>query len=228
MARANDLATGRYDLILYGNHPDALAGHSIAMGDVCDFRNFMSAVIKKEAFDKHAAAIAAATKATNASVIAAAEPGRDVVHRWDRAPERRRRRRLRFRGGGAGRDEKESRRGAEDGERLRRRGRGAVPALDRRALRGRADRRPWMVKTCWALLALVIVQGILGGWQVLWWTDPDGVNHTPNIMQAYRLFRCRDGWITMAIASDPQWQACCLTWNPIILNGLMTIRFASI
>ncbi len=40
-------------------------------------------------------------------------------------------------------------------------------------------------------------------------TDAEGVNHTPNIMQTYRLFQCRDGWITMAIGTDPQWQAAC-------------------
>ncbi len=42
----------------------------ITMGDVTDFRNFMGAVIKKEALDKHANAIAEARAAEDAHVIA--------------------------------------------------------------------------------------------------------------------------------------------------------------
>ncbi|HWM84632.1 MAG TPA: L-glutamate gamma-semialdehyde dehydrogenase [Kofleriaceae bacterium] len=46
---------------------------SLRMGDVRDFKNFMGAVIKKSAFDKHAAAIAESRKATGARVLAGGE-----------------------------------------------------------------------------------------------------------------------------------------------------------
>ena len=45
----------------------------LAMGDVRDFSNFLSAVIKKEAFDKHAAAIAEAKASSVAEVLAGGE-----------------------------------------------------------------------------------------------------------------------------------------------------------
>src|SRR5690606_28967855 len=43
---------------------------AIKMGDVSDFSNFMGAVIKKSAFDKHAAAIAEARETRGMQVIA--------------------------------------------------------------------------------------------------------------------------------------------------------------
>jgi 1-pyrroline-5-carboxylate dehydrogenase len=46
---------------------------SLKMGDVCDFRNFMGAVIKKQAFDKHAVAIAEARSAARARVLVGGE-----------------------------------------------------------------------------------------------------------------------------------------------------------
>jgi 1-pyrroline-5-carboxylate dehydrogenase len=46
---------------------------SLKMGDVRDFRNFLGAVIKKQAFDKHAAAIAEAKSATGARVLVGGE-----------------------------------------------------------------------------------------------------------------------------------------------------------
>ncbi|MEM9490776.1 MAG: aldehyde dehydrogenase family protein, partial [Myxococcota bacterium] len=45
----------------------------ISMGDVREFNNFMGAVIKKDAFDKHAAAIAEAKDAATAQVFAGGE-----------------------------------------------------------------------------------------------------------------------------------------------------------
>ena len=46
---------------------------SLKMGDVRDFRNFLGAVIKKAAFDKHAAAIAEAKSAARARVLVGGE-----------------------------------------------------------------------------------------------------------------------------------------------------------
>ena len=46
---------------------------SLKMGDVRDFRNFLGAVIKKTAFDKHAAAIAEARGAAGARVLVGGE-----------------------------------------------------------------------------------------------------------------------------------------------------------
>ena len=46
---------------------------SLKMGDVRDFRNFMGAVIKKQAFEKHAAAIAEARGAAGARVLVGGE-----------------------------------------------------------------------------------------------------------------------------------------------------------
>jgi 1-pyrroline-5-carboxylate dehydrogenase len=46
---------------------------SLKMGDVRDFRNFLGAVIKKQAFDKHAAAIAEAKSAAGARVLVGGE-----------------------------------------------------------------------------------------------------------------------------------------------------------
>ncbi len=46
---------------------------SLKMGDVRDFRNFLGAVIKKQAFDKHAAAIAEAKDAAGARVLVGGE-----------------------------------------------------------------------------------------------------------------------------------------------------------
>ena len=47
--------------------------NSIPMGDVRDFRNFMGAVIKKAAFDKHVAAIEGARQAAGAEIVAGGE-----------------------------------------------------------------------------------------------------------------------------------------------------------
>jgi len=46
---------------------------SLTMGDVRDYKNFMGAVIKREAFDKHRAAIEAARKAPDARVVCGGE-----------------------------------------------------------------------------------------------------------------------------------------------------------
>ena len=53
---------------------------AITMGDVRDFRNFMSAVIKEQAFDRHVAAIAAAGADADAEVIAGGDS--DSSHGW--------------------------------------------------------------------------------------------------------------------------------------------------
>jgi 1-pyrroline-5-carboxylate dehydrogenase len=47
--------------------------NGLTMGDVRDFRNFMGAVIKKAAFDRHAAAIAEAKASSTARVLAGGE-----------------------------------------------------------------------------------------------------------------------------------------------------------
>lgn len=39
--------------------------------------------------------------------------------------------------------------------------------------------------------------------------DEADVAHRPNLLQSYRLFACTDGWISMAIGTDKQWQAAC-------------------
>jgi 1-pyrroline-5-carboxylate dehydrogenase len=46
---------------------------SLKMGDVADFKNFMGAVIKQSAFEKHAAAIAEAREAPRARVLVGGE-----------------------------------------------------------------------------------------------------------------------------------------------------------
>ena len=39
--------------------------------------------------------------------------------------------------------------------------------------------------------------------------DDAGVEHVPNLLQTYRLFACTDGWVSMALGNDAQWQAAC-------------------
>jgi crotonobetainyl-CoA:carnitine CoA-transferase CaiB-like acyl-CoA transferase len=39
--------------------------------------------------------------------------------------------------------------------------------------------------------------------------DDEDVEHEPNLLQTYRLFACTDGWISMALGNDAQWQAAC-------------------
>jgi len=53
---------------------------SLKMGDVCDFRNFLGAVIKKQAFDKHVAAIAEAKSSARARILVGGET--DSSHGW--------------------------------------------------------------------------------------------------------------------------------------------------
>jgi 1-pyrroline-5-carboxylate dehydrogenase len=57
---------------VWGKMKDALLAEiaTIKMGDVADFGNFMGAVIKKGAFDKHAAAIAEARETRGMSILA--------------------------------------------------------------------------------------------------------------------------------------------------------------
>ncbi|HTE56317.1 MAG TPA: L-glutamate gamma-semialdehyde dehydrogenase [Kofleriaceae bacterium] len=57
---------------------DTIAG--LRMGDVRDFKNFMGAVIKQNAFDKHAAAIAEARSSTGARVLVGGET--DATTGW--------------------------------------------------------------------------------------------------------------------------------------------------
>ncbi len=39
--------------------------------------------------------------------------------------------------------------------------------------------------------------------------DPDDVEHLPNLLRAYRLYRATDGWVSIAAGTDKQWQNTC-------------------
>ena len=40
-------------------------------------------------------------------------------------------------------------------------------------------------------------------------TDTEGVDHRPNLLASYRLYTASDGWVSIAIGTDQQWQAAC-------------------
>ncbi len=42
--------------------------------------------------------------------------------------------------------------------------------------------------------------------------EPDG-NHVPNLFTSYRLYRCADGFVTLACGTDQQWQSFCGAFN---------------
>ncbi len=39
--------------------------------------------------------------------------------------------------------------------------------------------------------------------------DPEGVEHRPNLLFSYRLYKASDGWVSVAIGTDKQWFAAC-------------------
>ena len=41
--------------------------------------------------------------------------------------------------------------------------------------------------------------------------DHEGVDHRPNLLQTYRLYNARDGFVSLAVGTDKQWQAMCET-----------------